>query len=133
MQAQQGRPIDKRSYELLSDRPFCRFCPSATVLKWVEPVTNSLSEALPRRVIGADRLTPERMGILGQDRAPFHIIDSLTEPPEGDMMYDGCRRMWPNRVLWGNINLDLYSFTGGRTARGRRCQARASGQERFCV
>jgi len=53
---------------LLSDRPFCRFCASATVLKWVQPVTSSLSEGAPKRVIGADRLIPERMGIFGQDR-----------------------------------------------------------------
>jgi hypothetical protein len=42
MQAPKGKPIGKTSCKLLSDRPFCRFCVSATVLKWVEPVTNSL-------------------------------------------------------------------------------------------
>ena len=42
-------------------------------------------------------------------KAPFHIIDSLNEPPEGDMMFDECRRVWPDKVLWGHINIDLYS------------------------
>jgi len=40
--------------------------------------------------------------------APFHIIDSLTEPPEGDMTYDQCRAAWPDKVFWGNVNVDLY-------------------------
>ena len=42
-------------------------------------------------------------------RAPFHMIESLTEPPEGDMTYDQCRRAWPDKVFWANINVDLYS------------------------
>lgn len=41
-------------------------------------------------------------------QAPYAIIDSLTEPPEGDMTYDECRRLWPNLVFWANINVDLY-------------------------
>jgi len=40
--------------------------------------------------------------------APFHIIESLTEPPEGDMTYDECRSAWPDKAFWGNINVDLY-------------------------
>ena len=41
-------------------------------------------------------------------RAPFHGVESLTEPPEGDMTYDQCRAAWPDKVFWANINLDLY-------------------------
>jgi hypothetical protein len=40
--------------------------------------------------------------------APFQIIESLTEPPEGDMTYDECRRVWPDKVFWGNINIECY-------------------------
>jgi len=40
--------------------------------------------------------------------APFHMIESLTEAPEGDMTYRECREAWPDKVLWGNINVDLY-------------------------
>lgn len=39
---------------------------------------------------------------------PFHIIESLTEPPEGDMTYDQCRKSWPDKAFWANINVDLY-------------------------
>ena len=38
----------------------------------------------------------------------LHMIESLTEPPEGDMTYDEARAAWPDMVLWGNINIDLY-------------------------
>ncbi|MCK5738641.1 hypothetical protein KAH55_05645 [bacterium] len=40
--------------------------------------------------------------------APFHMIDSLTEPPEGDMMYDEARAAWPDKVFWANINVGFY-------------------------
>ena len=41
-------------------------------------------------------------------QAPFHIIESLTEPPEGDMTYDQCRIAWPDKSFWANINIDCY-------------------------
>ncbi len=40
--------------------------------------------------------------------APFAMIDSITEPPEGDMTYEVCRSLWPDLVLWANINIELY-------------------------
>lgn len=40
--------------------------------------------------------------------APFDMIESLTEPPEGDMTYDACRAAWPDLVFWANINVGLY-------------------------
>lgn len=42
--------------------------------------------------------------------APFHMVESLTEPPEGDMTYDECRAAWPDKALWCNINVALYSL-----------------------
>ncbi len=41
-------------------------------------------------------------------QAPFHIVEMLTEPPEGDMRLDECRAAWPDKVLWANINVGLY-------------------------
>ncbi|MBC8472815.1 MAG: hypothetical protein ISS77_04405 [Phycisphaerae bacterium] len=41
-------------------------------------------------------------------KAPFHMVESLTEAPEGDMTYAECREIWPDKVLWGNINVALY-------------------------
>jgi hypothetical protein len=40
--------------------------------------------------------------------APFSGIESLTEPPEGDMYYDACRKAWPGKVFWANINVSDY-------------------------
>jgi len=42
--------------------------------------------------------------------APFHIIELLTEPPEGDMTLDECRAAWPDKVLWANVNLGRYQL-----------------------
>ena len=42
-------------------------------------------------------------------KAPFHMIESLTEAPEGNMTYAECREAWPDKVFWANINVDLYS------------------------
>lgn len=42
--------------------------------------------------------------------APFDGIESLTEPPEGDMTYDQCRAAWPEKVFWANINVDTYAL-----------------------
>ena len=41
--------------------------------------------------------------------APFHMVESLTEPPEGDMRYEDCRAAWPDKVLWANLNIGLYA------------------------
>ena len=42
--------------------------------------------------------------------APFHIVESLTEPPEGNMTLDECRAAWPDKSFWANINVGLYSL-----------------------
>lgn len=43
-------------------------------------------------------------------RSPLHIIESLTEPPEGDLRYDECRALWPDKVFWANLNMDVYAL-----------------------
>lgn len=62
--------------------------------------------------------------------APFHIIESLSEPPEGDLLYDECRRLWPDKVFWTNLNLELYdlpaaALEGAVRARVERAGCRA--------
>ena len=51
-------------------------------------------------------------------QAPFDGIESLTEPPEGDLTYDRCRALWPNLVFWGNINVGLYHRPAEELAQG---------------
>lgn len=64
-------------------------------------------EAAGKRVMvhydGALRIIADQIAA-----APFHMVESLTEPPEGDMQYDECRRAWPDKVLWCNVNVELY-------------------------
>ena len=43
-------------------------------------------------------------------RAPFHAVEMLTEPPEGDMTLDECRAAWPDKALWANVNVGLYGL-----------------------
>lgn len=42
----------------------------------------------------------------------FSIIESLTEPPEGDMMYDDCRAAWPDKIFWANLRADTFRLSG---------------------
>jgi hypothetical protein len=42
--------------------------------------------------------------------APVHILESLTEEPEGDMAYDECRAKWPDKTFWGNINQYVFEL-----------------------
>jgi len=42
----------------------------------------------------------------------FSIIESLTEPPEGNMTYDECRAAWPDKVFWANLRADTFLLKG---------------------
>lgn len=42
--------------------------------------------------------------------APIDIIESLTPPPEGDMTIAECRKAWPDKRFWCNINVSSYSL-----------------------
>lgn len=43
-------------------------------------------------------------------RSPVPIIESLSEPPEGDMTFAECRAAWPDKVFWANINMGIYDL-----------------------
>lgn len=63
--------------------------------------------------------------------APFHIIESLTEPPEGDMTYDQCRAVWPQKALWGNINLETYYLPPDALRAGVKARRERAGKRGF--
>lgn len=42
--------------------------------------------------------------------APINLIESLTAPPEGDMPLDICRKYWPKKLFWVNINVSKYQL-----------------------
>ena len=41
---------------------------------------------------------------------PFAGIESLTEPPEGDVSWKYARAALPGKVLWANINVGHYAL-----------------------
>ena len=76
-------------------------------------------ESVPILEAGGKRLMVHYDGALNViadqiAKAPFPIIESLTEPPEGDMTYDACRALWPDKVFWGNLNIGLYDLPAPR-------------------
>ena len=42
--------------------------------------------------------------------APMDLIESVTPPPEGDMTLAECRKAWPDKLLWSNLNVGLYEL-----------------------
>lgn len=50
--------------------------------------------------------------------APVDLIESLTEPPEGDLTLDEARRLLPDKLFWSNINVSDYQLPP-RQLRGR--------------
>jgi hypothetical protein len=46
--------------------------------------------------------------------APIDLIESLTEPPEGDMTLAECRAVWPEKRFWVNINVSKFDLPPDR-------------------
>jgi len=42
--------------------------------------------------------------------APIDLIESLTEPPEGDQTIAECRQVWPDKLFWINIGVSCYQL-----------------------
>ena len=49
--------------------------------------------------------------------APIDLIESLTEPPEGDMTLAQCRAAWPTKRFWANLNVSDYELDDARLRR----------------
>jgi len=43
--------------------------------------------------------------------SPIDLIESLTEPPEGDMTLAECRSTWPEKKFWVNINVSNFDLS----------------------
>jgi hypothetical protein len=90
-------------------------------------------EGVPMLEAGGKRVMVHYDGALGSiaDQiagAPFHMIESLTEPPEGDLAYDDGRRLWPDKAFWANLNIDLYGLPPAELAAAVRAKARRAGR-----
>ena len=119
-------------------------------VKWPENLTSSMlgperydelltpvyEEAVPIMEEAGKRVMVHYDGALSgvADRiaaAPVHIIESLTEPPEGDMSYDGCRKVWPDKTFWGNINQGIHSLPESGIRRAIMDRRRRAGKTAF--
>ena len=43
-------------------------------------------------------------------RSPVDLIESLTPPPEWDIMMAEARAAWPDKLFWANVNLGCYEL-----------------------
>jgi hypothetical protein len=43
-------------------------------------------------------------------KSPIDLIESLTPPPEGDLSLSQARAVWPDKLLWSNINVSSYEL-----------------------
>ena len=80
-----------------------------------ELLASVYGECIPIMEQGGKRVLVHYDGLLSavSERialAPIHILESLTEPPEGDMTYDDCRAAWPGKTFWGNINQHVFAL-----------------------
>ena len=83
--------------------------------RYDELLASVYREAMPIMEQGGKRVLVHYDGALAAVRdaispAPIHIVESLTEPPEGDMTYDECRAAWPGKTFWGNINQHVFAL-----------------------
>ncbi len=56
----------------------------------------------------------------------FAGIESLTEPPEGDLTLAQARAAFPDKVFWSNINVGVYSLPQGELRRWVRERVRVA-------
>lgn len=91
---------------------------------------------LPILHSGGKRVYPHLDGKLGcvadlLAETAFDGVESLTEPPEGDVTYAQARAAWPDKFIWANINVSLYDLPP-QALKSRvqemACQASADGR-----
>jgi len=63
--------------------------------------------------------------------APVDVIESLTEPPEGDMTLGQCRAAWPTKRFWANLNVSDFERDDDALA-ARVRQMVAAGGDKGC-
>jgi hypothetical protein len=49
-------------------------------------------------------------------QAPFDLLESLTEPNEGDQTLAECRAVWPKKLFWSNIRVGDYQMPAAQLA-----------------
>ncbi len=62
------------------------------------------------KVVGAhyDGRTASCAEVIG--RSPLDLVESFTEPPEGDQTLAQARANWPDKLIWCNVGLSNYQL-----------------------
>jgi hypothetical protein len=138
------RKLFRREIEIIADAP-------GRYVKWFENLTISMigheryrdylmniyEECVPILHQGGKKLWVHYDGELSPiadqiANAPFDGIESLTEPPEGDMKFDECRRAWPDKHFWANINVELYNRPEGELRDAVTAMRERAGKKNLC-
>ncbi len=57
---------------------------------------------------------PLRAGKSAIAKAKFDALECIAEPPHGDMTLDDCRKAWPGKALWTDVDTSMYSLSPER-------------------
>lgn len=63
----------------------------------------------------------------------FDGIDSFTESPEGDMSVCEARKIWPDKFIWQNVNLNWYELPFDKLKGNLIRSIEAAGHKRHCL
>lgn len=76
-----------------------------------------------------------KLKVISEDIAGlgFDGIDSFTEAPEGNMTVREARAAWPDKFLWINLNLGLYSMPEEELEDNISRIVQEAEQGRFCL
>jgi hypothetical protein len=76
-----------------------------------------------------------KLRVIANDVAalPFDGLDSVTPPPEGDLVTAEARRIWPDKFLWCHPSLTWYCLSGDELAQRVQEMAAAAGPHRYCL
>jgi len=77
------------------------------------------------KVVGAhyDGRTASCASVIG--RSSLDLVESFTEPPEGDLPLDQARAAWPEKLIWCNIGVSDYQLSADELRRKVRAMAAA--------
>lgn len=76
-----------------------------------------------------------RLDVIAEDIAqlPFAGIDSLTPPPEGDMLISRCRQLWQDKFFWLHPTLMWDTLPDDELVFNIKKMVKDVGQKRFCL
>lgn len=64
---------------------------------------------------------------------PFYGVDSITPPPEGDMLIGHARKFWPDKFFWINPSLSWFLLEKKELVANIRKMIEGTGGVKFCL